>query len=180
MASITTPPTPPKIVLNAHCSAVMWKYCWHVIGKSSGYYIRQTMPSNFSKRYADHFVRGQNWIFSLRCDTRGWLHLGEGRVTEGAVHKSFLDIAASLPQTHFLPASLCLSSKLHNPCQSCLDCRLKVIHKHGRGEQGRMDGGDYNLRCMNLCSTSLYDIYVLQAFTLFLFFFLVQRTCKWH
>lgn len=56
---------------------------------------------------------------------------------ERAVHKSFFDIAASLPQTHFLPASLCLSSKLHNPCQSCLDCRLKVIHKQGERENER-------------------------------------------
>lgn len=56
-------PPPTNIVLNAHCSAVTWKYCWDVIGKSSGYYIRQTMLSNFSKWYADHFARGQNWIF---------------------------------------------------------------------------------------------------------------------
>ena len=58
------------------------------------------------------------------------------RESEGkrGAHKSFLDIAASLPQTHSLPASLCLSSKLHNPCQSCLDCRLKVIHKQGKKE----------------------------------------------
>lgn len=69
-----------------------------------------------------------------------WLHLGEGRVKERAVHKSFLDIAASLPRTQFLPASLCLSSKLHNPCQSCLDCRLKVIRKQG-GERMREGGG---------------------------------------
>lgn len=110
--------------------------------------------------------------FLLRCDTRGWLHLGKRRVTEGAVHKSFLDIAASLPQTHFLPASLCLSSKLHNPCQSCLDCRLKVIHKHGGGGgRRRMDGEDYNLPCTKLCSTHSYDNYVLRAFTLSIFLF---------
>lgn len=75
-----------------------------------------------------------NVIFELTTSRR--------RESEGnrADHKSFLDIAASLPQTHFLPASLWFSSKLHNPCQSCLDCRLKVIHKQGEREWGG-DGG---------------------------------------
>lgn len=101
-----------------------------------GYYIKQTMLSNSLKWYTDHFERGQNWIF-LKCDI--WTDYVWQRESEGkrAVHKSFFDIAASLPQTHFLPASLCLSSKLHNLCQSCLDCRLKVIHKQGKIENER-------------------------------------------
>lgn len=112
-----------------------------------------------------------------------WLHLSEGRVKERAVHKSFLDIAASLPQTHFLPASLCLSSKLHNPCQSCLDCRLKVIHKHRereweRTEKEGRDGGDYNLLYMKLCSTLSYDNYLLLAFTDSIHFFIGTESAQ--
>lgn len=127
------------------------------------------MLSNFSKWYTDHSVRGQNWIF-LKSDIWTDCISVRGRVKERAIHKSFLDIAASLPQTHFLPASLCLSSKLHNPCQSCLDCRLNVIHKQGgekergwRGDGG--DGEDYNLLSMELCSIHSYDNYLLLAFT---------------
>lgn len=112
------------------------------------------------------------------------LHLGEGRMKEGAIHKSFLDIAASLPRTQFLPASLCLWSKLYNPCQSCLDCRLKVIHKQGEREWQRVegrgrDGEDHNLLNMKLCSTHSYGNYLLLAFTcthsFFLFFLAVLR-----
>lgn len=105
-----------------------------------GHYIKQTMLSNSSKWYADHFFAWSELNFP-EISYLYWLCLSEGKVKERAIHKSFLDIAASLPQTHSLPASLCLSSKLHNPCHSCLDCRSNVIHKHG-GERMSKDGGE--------------------------------------
>lgn len=111
-----------------------------------------------------------------------WLQLSEGRMKEGAIHKSFLDIAASLPRTQFLPASLCLWSKLYNPCQNCLDCRLKVIHKQWerewQWEEGRgRDGEDHNLLDMKPCSTQSYGNYLLLVFTCthFFFFFLSEQ-----
>lgn len=87
--------------------------------KAGGSVLNKQCYPISQKWYTDHFVRGQNWIllfifFSLSLSLRemwylNWLHLGVGRMKEGAVHKSFLDIAASLPQTRFFSPCLSLS-----------------------------------------------------------------------
>lgn len=124
----------PECALFCCYVKILLTYHW----KALGYYFTQTMLSNFLKWYTDHFVRGQNWIF-LKCDIWTDFILVQAERGERAVHKSFLDIAASLPQTHFLPASLCLSSKLYNPCQSCLHCGLKWF-TNKRREDERTEG----------------------------------------
>lgn len=140
-----------NILLYVQCSAVMWKYCWH---------ITERLGIVYWTNNAIQFLEMVHWSLCAWSELNfsemwylNWLHHSGGKRT---AHKSFLDIAASLPQTHFLPAFLCLSSKLHNPCQSCLDCRLKVIHKKRERERLRkgggkgVDGEGYNLLWMGL------------------------------
>lgn len=106
-----------------------------------GYYIKQTTPSNSVKWYNDHFARGQNWISSR--DAVFEATVPQRRGSERVVHKSLLDVAASLPRPPFLQGLLCLSSKFRNACQSCSDCGLNVIRKNrkwGWGGMGAISG----------------------------------------
>lgn len=151
------------IVLSA-----IWKYCWHIIGKAGGSILnKQCYPISQKKKkwHTDHSVRGQNWFFfssplslalplSLRCDiwtdcVSAW---GEWRQEPSINHS--VTLLLHYPKTRFLPSSLCLSSKLHNPCQSRLDCRLKVIPEREGGREAGRDGEEKHNRKESGCVTA--------------------------